>query len=102
VIQTVAQTVAEWLVGVAGLYLAAGVVFALPFLLSGVGKIDRVAAQGTVGFRLIILPGVVALWPLLAIRWLRATGSPPEETNPHRTAAARRAAAGRDGREARP
>ena len=62
-----AQTVAEWLVGAAGLYLAAGVVFAVPFVVVGVGKIDQVAAQGSVGFRLIILPGVVALWPLLAL-----------------------------------
>ena len=87
-----AQTVAEWLVSAAGVYLAAGVVFAVPFVVVGVGKIDRVAAHGTPGFRLIIFPGAVALWPLLAVRWLRATGTPPEEKNPHRRAAALRAA----------
>ena len=75
-IQAVAQTVAEWLVGAAGLYLAAGVVFAVPFVAVGVGRVDRVAERGTLGFRLIILPGVVALWPLLAMRWLRAGGTP--------------------------
>ena len=107
-IQAVAQMVAEWLVRAAGLYLAAGVVFVVLFVAVGVGRVDRVAERGILGFRLIILAGVVALWPLLAIRWLRAAGGPPEEKNPHREAAARReamarrAAAAAAGLEARP
>ena len=82
-------TVATWLVGLVGVYLAVGIVFAVPFLVKGVGKIDPVAAAGTVGFKLIIFPGVVALWPLLARRWLTGTTTPPEERNPHRCAARR-------------
>ena len=80
-------TLATWLVGLMGVYLAVGVVFAIPFLVKGVGKIDPVAAAGTVGFKLAILPGVIALWPLLARRWLTGTTTPPEEKNPHRRAA---------------
>ena len=30
--------------------------------------------SGTWGFRLLILPGAAALWPLLLLRWLRAKG----------------------------
>ena len=71
-----------------GLYLLAGLLFAVPFVLRGVNRIDPVARESTWGFRLIILPGVVALWPLLAHRWRRGQG-PPLEKNAHRRAAKR-------------
>ena len=71
-----------------GLYLTVGLLFGIPFVWRGVHRIDPAAPGSTWGFRLIILPGVVALWPLLALRWLR--GKPPaEERNAHRRAARR-------------
>jgi hypothetical protein len=51
------------------IYAAAGLLFAVPFLWRGVARLDPVASGSPLGFRLIILPGVVALWPLLAWRW---------------------------------
>ncbi len=37
-----------------------------------------IAARGAgLGFRLLITPGVVALWPFLAWRWLRMNGDDP-------------------------
>jgi hypothetical protein len=79
--------VAEWLVRAAGLYLLAGTCFAVPFVIAGVGRIDPSAHAGTLGFRLIILPGVVLLWPLLLTRLVRRVTSPPAENTPHRVAA---------------
>ena len=76
----------EILVLLLTVYVAAGVVFSIPFVLRGVNRIDPVAGQGTWGFRLIIVPGVVALWPLLARRWIAGT-PPPVERNAHRDAA---------------
>lgn len=58
-----------------GVYGAAGVVFAVPFASRGAGAIDPAAKRGTWGFRLLILPGVVALWPLMLAKWRRARGS---------------------------
>ena len=80
-------TLAGWVVGLVGVYLGIGVVFAFPFLLKGIGRIDPVAAKGTVGFKILIFPGVIALWPLLARRWLTGVTAPPEEKSPHRKAA---------------
>ena len=54
------ETVAVWIVRLLGVYAAIGLVFSIPFVLRGVNRIDPVAAQGTWGFRLIIIPGVVA------------------------------------------
>lgn len=82
-------TVAQWLVMLFQLYAAIGLVFAVVFVWRGVGSIDPVAAEGTLGFKLLILPGCAALWPLLLRRWLGGVTSPPDETNSHRVAAAK-------------
>jgi hypothetical protein len=65
-------TLATWLVRLVGAYLAIGCCFALPFAARGVNRIDAVAAHGTPGFRLLLLPGATLLWPLLLRRVLRA------------------------------
>jgi hypothetical protein len=67
-----------------GSYLAVGILFALPFIWFGVGKIDPHARGGSRGFRLVILPGTVALWPLLLRRWLKDDHEPREENGAHR------------------
>jgi hypothetical protein len=51
-------------------YLLAGVVFAIFFLLKGIEKVDEAAHGSGWGFRLIIFPGTVALWPLLLKKWI--------------------------------
>ena len=65
-------------------YLVCGFVFAVPFLLRGAGRIDPHAAHGSWGFRILILPGTIFLWPLLARRWWKGVHEPPEENSPHR------------------
>lgn len=80
-------TVATWLATGLGVYALLGLLFTIPFALVGAGRIDPVAKEGTWGFRLLLVPGAIALWPLLAKRWLGGVGAPPEENNPHRRAA---------------
>ena len=72
--------------GVAVGYFAAGILFAIPFMLVGVRKIDPHAAHGSWGFRVLIIPGTIFLWPLLARRWMKGVHEPPEERNAHRCA----------------
>jgi len=81
------ELAALWLVRVVGVYCVAGFFFAVAFVLHGVERIDRGAKGATWGFRLIILPASVALWPWLLRRWLAATGEPPVERNAHRRVA---------------
>jgi hypothetical protein len=80
------QGVAEWLVGFVAIYAAIGLAFAVAFVRWGVDRIDPVARASGWGFRLAILPGAAALWPLLAARLARG-GPPPVERNAHRDAA---------------
>lgn len=63
---------AGWMAASLGLYAGAGLLFALPFLACGLQRIDSAARGSRLAFRLIILPGTVALWPLLLRHWLRS------------------------------
>ena len=75
---------AQWLALALVSYAAIGLVFALLFVTLGVQRVDPAAKSGTVGFRIMILPGAAAFWPLLLKRWLSGVKAPPGETNAHR------------------
>lgn len=51
-------------------YAVVGVAFAAWFATRGAGRLDPAATGGTGGFRLLLLPGAVVLWPYLAFRLL--------------------------------
>jgi hypothetical protein len=55
-------------------YAAAGLLFAGAFLSIGIMRLDPTSKGSGAGFRLIILPGVAALWPVLLIRWIKENG----------------------------
>jgi hypothetical protein len=65
--------VAQCILGMMLAYLVVGVVFAVAFVTIGVQRVDIAARDTSVGFRLLIMPGSVALWPYLAARWIRAS-----------------------------
>lgn len=65
-------------------YAAAGFLFAIPFVIFGVQRIDPEARGTKLGFRLLIIPGITAFWPLILKRWLSGAVEPPLERNPHR------------------
>jgi hypothetical protein len=65
-------------------YAAIGLIFAVLFVWIGVQRVDTEAQGAGTGFRLLILPGVAAFWPMFLQRWARGTVEPPVERNPHR------------------
>ncbi len=75
--------VVEILVNIAMVYVAIGLVFALLFVGVGVDKLDPAAKGAPLAFRLLIIPGAAALWPVLLRRWVRGA-PPPRERNAHR------------------
>jgi hypothetical protein len=72
------------LLGVLAVYLAAGVLFAVAFHLFGLVRLDASAAASGWPFRLLITPGIVALWPILARRWRSAGVDAPHDPDPMR------------------
>jgi hypothetical protein len=53
-------------------YAGVGLVFGAAFAAWGAGRIDHAAAGAGWGFRLLILPGAGALWPVMLAKWVRA------------------------------
>lgn len=62
---------AAFLMQTLAIYLGCGAAFAVLFLWRWVGLLDPAAAHGTLGFRVLVFPGVTALWPLFLVRVVR-------------------------------
>jgi hypothetical protein len=56
---------------IALIYLLLGVLFVIPFLVKGLAKVDEDAHGGTIGFKIIIIPGVIVFWPFLLRKWMK-------------------------------
>jgi hypothetical protein len=52
-------------------YLTLGVLFMIPFVIKGVTKIDEGAHGSGIGFRIIIIPGVIVFWIALLRKWIK-------------------------------
>jgi hypothetical protein len=63
------ETVTAILEGVA-VYAVVGAIFGVLFLAFGLPRVDSGSKGAGLGFRLLILPGLVALWPFMLIRWI--------------------------------
>jgi hypothetical protein len=78
------EIVAKAIVYTLAVYASLGLVFAVPFVWLGVQRLDSEAQGSSIGFRLLILPGVAAFWPMFLYRWRRGMAEPPLEKNRHR------------------
>ena len=61
---------AEALISAVQIYAGIGAAVAAVFLLYGIDRIDP-GARGTYLFRLLLVPGVIGIWPLVLWRWRR-------------------------------
>lgn len=50
-------------------YLLVGLAFAIAFVVKGCGVLDTGARSSSIGFRIMIFPASILLWPYLAVRW---------------------------------
>ena len=62
------MTIAAFVVDLLRLYAIIGGVIAIAFLCVGIGRVDP-AARGAFLPRLMFVPGVIGLWPLVLVRW---------------------------------
>jgi hypothetical protein len=54
------------------LYLLAGCLFLPFFYAKGIRHIDETTKNSSIGFYIIISPGVIVFWSVLLRKWLRA------------------------------
>jgi len=62
------MTPAQTIVGLLEAYAVFGAVVAAVFLSVGIGRVDP-GARGSFLFRLLMIPGMIGLWPLVLWRW---------------------------------
>lgn len=53
-------------------FLSAGILFSVFFLARGLKVVDEGAHGSSIGFRIIIIPGIIVFWPMLLRKWIRA------------------------------
>ncbi len=63
----------QMFVDLLSVYTLIGCIFSVAFVIFGIHRVDPVAGNAPAGFRLLVLPGAAALWPLLLVRWFRST-----------------------------
>ncbi len=73
----------EQILTILGIYLLVGLVFGLLFAFWGAKRIDHGAEAGTLGFKLMIIPGCAVFWPYLLGRWITGR-QPAQECSRHR------------------
>ena len=65
------SAIAAVLTGLA-LYAIAGVVTAIAFVSVGLSQVLHPPMPATLGARILFVPGAVALWPYILMRWRKA------------------------------
>lgn len=84
--ESVGVAIVETILNASRGYLFAGFIFSVVFVIFGIHRVDPDATGWSIGFRIIILPGLCVFWPLFAVRWVRGKRKPTER-NAHRAAA---------------
>ncbi|MEM9332903.1 MAG: hypothetical protein AAGA53_16400 [Pseudomonadota bacterium] len=62
------MSTAELIVFLIEIYLGAGLLVALAFIVFGIERVEPYA-KGSLGFRPLLVPGLTLLWPLVIWRW---------------------------------
>lgn len=59
------ENLIQILLSITAIYLVVGVIFSFFFYRKGLHKIDKAAIGSTLGFKVIIFPGILIFWPFL-------------------------------------
>ncbi len=70
------MTAAATILMLAKLWLWVGALVAAAFLIVGLGRIDE-DARDTFVFRVLLVPGILLIWPLVLWRWVRLERGEP-------------------------
>ena len=63
------------------IYLMLGLIVAILVQKQGLKKIDPSVEGAGIWFRVITFPGIVALWPVILYKWIKAPKTHPQETH---------------------
>lgn len=66
------MTSIEWFLAAVGLYAIIGVLFALVFIAAGIVRVDPGVGESPRLVRVLFIPGIAGLWPLMLMKWISA------------------------------
>ena len=69
------QTIVNIMLIAVAVYFSGGALFTVIFLFRGLNKVDERTHGATVGFKIIIIPGCIVLWPILLRKWMAAANN---------------------------
>lgn len=56
------------------IYFLLGILFSIIFIVKGgLNKVDSNTQESSIWFKLIIFPGLCAMWPLFLMKWIKAS-----------------------------
>jgi hypothetical protein len=53
-----------------GVYALIGIIIGVPLLLLGLNRIDPLIRSSSISVRLLLLPGIITLWPIMLTKWV--------------------------------
>ena len=65
------ETLVLILIQLAGLYLMVGFLFSLYFIWKKLPEFDASTEQTSIGFKLLLLPGMTFLWIFFLLKWIK-------------------------------
>lgn len=68
-------TIVNGLLLLLAIYLVLGFFFSLVFIFKGLVKVDPSTEGTSIWFKMLILPGLCAFWPLFFTKWRKAARS---------------------------
>ncbi|MEP7318740.1 MAG: hypothetical protein ABI921_08355 [Panacibacter sp.] len=74
------ETIVSFMFIVGAVYMLAGILFTIFFQAKGLSKIDEGTHGAGIGFRIIILPGIIVFWPFLLRKWIKAKDNIIDQT----------------------
>ena len=54
------------------IYFLIGILFGIVFIFKGIGQVDEDAKGSSIATRLLLLPGSIAFWSVLLIKWIKS------------------------------
>jgi hypothetical protein len=68
------ETIISFVLSIIGIYLLIGVLVLLPLLRKGIPSFDDSMHETPLFFKILISPGIIALWLPLVLKWRKNKG----------------------------
>ena len=63
------EVILSYLFTAISIYLVIGFLYYVAFIFKWAAQLDENAKGASVGFKLLLLPGTLVLWPVLFLKW---------------------------------